>query len=149
LDSEQLPFEVTAHDDYGVRESGMEWRSVGHEEGEQPSVHGEQLLGAGGCEQNAVTLKGAFTAKSLGIQPQPIELRLFATDYYPDRPRTYSSTYLLFVLSPEEHAAWITEQLSRWHRQSLEVRDRELRLYEINKQLRELSPEALDQPQVR
>src|SRR5690606_37262798 len=64
-------------------------------------------------------------------------------------PRTYSSTYLLFVLSPEEHAAWITEQLSRWHRQSLEVRDRELRLYEINKQLRELSPEALDQPQVR
>ena len=39
--------------------------------------------------------------------------------------------------------------MSKWHRQSLEVRDRELQLYEANKQLRELSPEDLDKPDVR
>ena len=43
----------------------------------------------------------------------------------------------------------MTEQLSRWHRQSLEVRDHELRLHEINKQLRGLPPEELDRPATR
>jgi hypothetical protein len=56
---------------------------------------------------------------------------------------------LLYVLSAEQHAIWLTEQLSKWHRQSLEVRDRELQLSETNKQLRSLSPDELDQPEVR
>ena len=41
------------------------------------------------------------------------------------------------------------EQLSKWHRQSLLVRDREMQLYETNKQLRELTGEELDQPENR
>ena len=44
----------------------------------------------------------------------------------------------LYVLNAEQHAIWLTEQLSKWHRQSLEVRDRELQLFETNKQLRQL-----------
>ena len=49
----------------------------------------------------------------------------------------------------EQHAIWLTEQLSKWHRQSLEVRDREMQLYETNKQLRDLSADELDQPETR
>jgi hypothetical protein len=112
-------------------------------------ANGERVLGAGGAEQELVDLKGAFSAQSLGIEPQPVEVRIFATDYYPDRPRVYSPPFLLFVLSPEQHAIWITEQMSKWHRQSLEVRDREMRLYEENKSIRSLSAEELDQPQNR
>ena len=40
---------------------------------------------------------------------------------------------MLYVLNAEQHAIWLTEQLSKWHRQSLEVRDRELQLFETNK----------------
>ena len=43
----------------------------------------------------------------------------------------------------------MTEQLNKWHRQALEVRDRELQLHETNKQLRDLPPEQLDRPDVR
>ena len=43
----------------------------------------------------------------------------------------------------------MTEQLNKWHRQALEVRDRELQLHETNKQLRDLPPEELDRPDVR
>ena len=53
------------------------------------------------------------------------------------------------MLSPEQHAIWLTDQLNKWHRQSLEVRDREMQLYETNKQLRALSPQELDRPDTR
>ena len=53
------------------------------------------------------------------------------------------------MLNAEQHAIWLTEQLSKWHRQSLDVRDRELQLFEVNKQLRELSADQLNQPETR
>ena len=56
---------------------------------------------------------------------------------------------MFYVLNAEQHAIWLTEQLSKWHRQSLEVRDREMQLYETNKQLRALAPDELDQPEIR
>lgn len=148
LDTEQLPFRVTARDDFGVQQIGMEWEGVG-EDAVENVAKGEQVLAPGGADKESVAVQGAFTAKSLGIEPQPIELRLYATDYLPGRERVYSPPYLLYVLSPEQHAVWVAEQMSKWHRQALEVRDRELRLHEINKQLRELSPEELDRPDTR
>ena len=74
---------------------------------------------------------------------------MFAEDYLPGRPRVYSPPYTFYVLNAEQHAIWLTEQLSKWHRQSLEVRDRELQLYETNKQLRSLTAEELDRPENR
>src|SRR6185436_13965312 len=57
--------------------------------------------------------------------------------------------YLLHVLNAEEHAIWLTEQMSKWHRQALEVRDREMQLHHTNQQLRLLSDEELDRPETR
>ena len=56
----------------------------------------------------------------------------------------YSPVYLLYVLSGEQHAIWITEQMSKWHRQSLEVRDREMQLHHTNQQLRLLPDTSSD-----
>ena len=56
---------------------------------------------------------------------------------------------MFYILNAEQHAIWVTEQLSKWHRQSLEVRDKEMQLYEANKQLRALAAEELDRPEVR
>ena len=148
LDSEQLTFSVRAQDDFGVKRVGIEWRGLDETTIAQPAK-GERILAAGGGDRETLDLTGTFSAKSLGIEPQPLQVRLFAEDYLPNRPRTYSAAYTLFVLSPEQHAIWLTEQLSKWHRQSLEVRDRELQLYETNKQLRELPANELDDPSTR
>lgn len=148
LDSEQLTFRVKAQDDFGVKQIGMQWQGIESAVIER-TAKGERILAAGGFEKENVDAAGAFSAKSLGIEPQPIHLRIFAEDYYPGRKRVYSPTYVLYVLSPEQHAIWLTEQLSKWHRQALEVRDREMQLYETNKQLRGLAPKELDQPATR
>lgn len=148
LDSEQLRFGVKAHDDFGIKRIGMEWSGF---EGVvvEKLAKGERMLAAGDYDMADVSVAGTFTASSLDIEPQPIQLRVFVEDYFPDRERIYSPTYVLFVLSKEQHAIWMTEQLSKWHRQSLEVRDKELTLYETNKQLRALSPAELDHPDTR
>jgi hypothetical protein len=148
LDSEQLTFKVLANDDYGVREVGMSWKGMVTDLNPTPA-EGERLLAPGGPTETAMEVAGTFTASSLGITPQPIELRLFVNDFFPDRKRVESAPYVLYVLDPEQHAIWITEQLAKWHRQSLEVRDREMRLYETNKQLRDMTAEELDQPETR
>jgi hypothetical protein len=148
LDTELLSFKVHAADDFGVKQVGMEWQGVDDPTVSKPA-QGERILSGGGHDKESLEINGTFSAKSLGIEPQPVNVRIFAEDYFPGRPRVYTPPYLLYVLNAEQHAIWLTEQLSKWHRQALEVRDRELQLHETNKQLRSLSPEQLDQPDTR
>lgn len=148
LDTEQLGFKITAQDDYGIKQVGMQWQGIDKINFKNPAA-GERILSAGGPEKEMLELAGTFSAKSLGIEPQPIHVRLFAEDYYPGRARAYSPTYLLYVLNAEQHMIWLTEQLSKWHRQSLDVRDRELQLFETNKQLRQLTAKEINEPDAR
>jgi len=148
LDSELLKFKIRASDDFGVRVVGLEWKGTDPALVAKPA-QGERLLGAGGCDKELLELAGSFSAASLGIEPQPIEARLFVEDYFPGRGRMYSPTYQLYVLSAEQHFVWLTEQLERWRRQSLEVRDREMQLHQTNQQMRLLDPEELNQPATR
>jgi hypothetical protein len=148
LDSEQLGFKVTAQDDFGVKRVGLEWRGIDKTNFKNPAV-GERILAAGGPDKELLELTGTFSAVSLGIEPQPIHVRLFVEDYFPGRERVYSPTYLLYVLTAEQHAIWLTEQLSKWHRQALDVRDREMQLFETNKQLRQLSADEINRPDTR
>jgi len=148
LETEVLSFKVRARDDFGVHSVGIEWKGVENPVVKSPAV-GEKLLSAGGPDKDSLELDGTFSAKSLGIEAQPVNVRVFVEDYFPGRARVYSSPHTFYVLTAEQHSIWITEQMSKWHRQSLEVRDRELQLYETNKQLRELAEEELDQPETR
>jgi hypothetical protein len=148
LDSEMLSFKIHARDDFGVKRVGLEWLGMEAAALTKP-VQGERVLAAGGHDKEGLDVGGTFSAKSLGIEPQLIRARVFVEDYFPSRKRVYAPAAFLYVLSPEQHAIWLTEQLSKWHRQSLEVRDREMQLYETNKQLRALSPQDLDRPENR
>jgi len=147
LDSDVLPFQVRARDDYGVKRVGMVWQGL--DDSLADPAQGERMLGVGGSEMELLELNGTFSAKQLDIVPQPIGVRIFVEDYLPGRERVYSPQYVLHVLTPEQHAIWVTAQLSRWHRASLEVRDRELQLYEVNQELRNLPPEELDNLETR
>jgi hypothetical protein len=148
LDTEQLKFQVRARDDFGVQNVGLVWKGLPSELVETPAI-GTSLLAAGDHSKTALDVQGTFTASSLGIEPQAIELRIFATDYLPGRKPVFTAPYLLFVLNAEQHAIWVTEQLAKWHRQSLQVRDRELQLYETNKKLRDTPLAELDRPETR
>ncbi len=148
LDSETLQFNVRGVDDFGIKRIGMEWMGFDTTMTSQPAK-GERLLGAGSPTKAELTVAGTFCAKTLEISPQPVHLRMFAEDYLPDRERVYSPIYTLYILSPEDHAIWITDQLSKWHRHSLDVRDKELQLYEKNKQLRDMETAKLDDPKTR
>jgi hypothetical protein len=144
LDTEQLAFKVRAQDDFGIKQVGLDWKGI-----EDDAKGGERILAAGAHDRDSLELAGTFSARSLGIEPQPVNVRLFVEDYLPGRGRVYSQTYTFYVLTAEQHAIWITQQLSKWHRQSLLVRDREMQLYETNKQLRALTAEELDRPENR
>lgn len=143
LDSELIKFTVRATDDFGIRQIGIQWRGAAAGLLAEPAA-GERVLAAGGSDKATLEAVGTFSAASYGISPQPIELFVWAEDYLPGRPRVLSAPYTLYVLTPEQHAIWMTEQLSKWHRQALEVRDHEMQLYETNKELRELSGDELD-----
>ncbi|HEX4144950.1 MAG TPA: hypothetical protein VHY91_15705 [Pirellulales bacterium] len=148
LDSETLTFKLRARDDFGVKAVGMEWKGA-ESVPNAMLAKGERMLAAGAPDQEMLELTGTFCAQRLEIEPQPLAVRLFVEDYFPDRGRIYSPTYVLYILTADQHAIWLTEQLSKWHRQSLEIRDREMQLHQTNQQLRDLTAEELDQPDNR
>ena len=97
LDSETLQFKVKAQDDFGVKRIGMEWQGVESAVVKTPAK-GERILAAGGNDKESLEIAGTFSAKSLGIEPQPVQVRIFAEDYFPGRARVYSPTYMFYVL---------------------------------------------------
>ena len=148
IDSETLTFKIRAQDDFGVKVVGIEWKGA-DAAAVSKVASGQRILAAGASDKEQVELTGTFCAKTLDIEPQPISVRLFVEDYFPGRPRTYSLPYVLYVLSAEQHSIWLTEQLSKWHRQSLEIRDREMQLHHTNQELRMLTADQLDLPENR
>ncbi|MEM6470773.1 MAG: hypothetical protein AAF802_14535 [Planctomycetota bacterium] len=148
LDSETLTFTITSNDDFGVKKVGLMWRGLDSRLVEG-LAQGERTLAAGGSTSRQLDAKGTFSAKALGIDAQPIELFAWSEDYLPGRERVYSAPHVLFILTPDQHAIWMAEQLSRWHRKALDVRDRERQLYEENKRLRDLPRDSLASPDNR
>ncbi|MCA8999214.1 MAG: hypothetical protein KDA80_19625, partial [Planctomycetaceae bacterium] len=147
LDSETLSFQVRARDDFGVKRVGIEWEGL--DKSLENPAKGEKIIGAGNPEAEFLELSATFSGTSMEIEPQPVAVRVFVEDYFPGRERIYGPTCYYDILNAEEHAIWVTDQLSRWHRMSLDVRDREKQLHEMNKQIRELAAEQLDDPETR
>ncbi len=148
LDSQQINFEALASDDFGVRSIGMSWRSLS-EDVLSSDVAGQRVLGAGSPQQTSIQVPGVFCAADLGIEPQPVEVVLWVEDYHPSGHREYSAPHVLYVLTAAEHAAWISDQLAKWQRAALDVRDKELQLFDANKQLRRRVEEEPASDQLR
>lgn len=147
LVDEVVTFDVRAKDDFGLREIGLEWQLASNEKAE--SLSGEKPVAAGEPEKTSVDVRGTFSAKREGISPGTYQVRAFATDFLPNRERSYSPAFLLQILSHEEHARWLTEEFAKWFRNARETYEREQQLHESNLALREMSAEELDQPDNR
>ncbi len=136
LTSEVLTFQIRAHDDFGVKHVGLNWSEVS--DGEIGNTLGETLIGGGGVEVESLQLTATFCSEEHGIEEPMVAVRAFVEDYYPGAHRQYSPASYFQLLDPSEHAIWLTSELTRWHRMSLDVRDRELQLHQRNRELREL-----------
>lgn len=135
LDTEQLNFTALAADDFGVKRMGISWRGADGSLVAQPA-QGERVIAAGSPEQSSLQVPATFCAASLGIAPQPIEVTIYVEDYLPGREQVHSPPYLLYVLTAAEHAIWVANQMNKWQRAALDVRDTEMQLHESNKLLR-------------
>lgn len=149
LQDEVVTFDISASDDFGIRELGLEWRNATALDGASADTFGEKPVASGAPETKNIETKGTFSAAREGVPPQTLQVRAFALDYLPDREREYSATFTLHVLSNEDHAQWLTEEFGKWFRNTREVYEREQQLYETNKSLRNLSAEELDRADTR
>ncbi len=149
LSSEVIAFEIHARDDFGVKRIGLEWEGLQHSISNPNPSSGEKTASAGAPTAEAMTVSGTFSIERENVRPQSLRLRSFAEDYLPGRERAYSPYILLHILTPLEHLKWLTDQLSLWVNAAQEVHDKELQLNQVNRELRNLPPEALDDPAQR
>ncbi len=150
LVTEVVGFDITASDDFGIQRVGLEWNGVasgGDLGGEL--VRGAKVVAAGAPETTELDARATFAASREGVEPQTIEVRAWAEDYLSGRERSYSSVFVLHVLSADDHAMWVTQQMARWLEAAKETYEREQRLHETNKEFRALSVAELDRPDTR
>lgn len=149
LEDEAVAFDIHASDDFGLREVGLEWRSAAPAKSDLPPAAGEKPVSAGAPEKTSVQTRGTFSAKREGVAPGTYHVRAFATDFHPRRERVFSPAFVLHILSPQEHARWLTEEFAKWFRNTRETYEREQQLRDSNLALRALSAEELDRPESR
>ncbi|MFM7868134.1 MAG: hypothetical protein ACKPHU_28300, partial [Planctomycetaceae bacterium] len=90
-----------------------------------------------------------FCAATEKVPAQTLELRAWAEDYLAGRGKVYSSPIVIHVMTAEQHAVWLMEQLRRWAGTADDVYEEEMRLHDVNRQIRQMSAEQFDQPSVR
>lgn len=149
LVDEVVSFELSAADDFGIKSMGLRWDGAPGSGPDGKRTMGEKPVAAGAPEKREIETVATFSAAREGIEPQTLQIRAFAEDYLPDRDRSFSPTFILHILSNEDHADWLTQEFGKWFRNAREVYEREQQLHETNRGLRSLSPEDLDKPENR
>ena len=149
ISNEVLAFEIQAADDFGVKRIGLEWEGIRNPIHNPEPTSGEKIVSAGTPTADTLTVAATFSPKRESVKPQSLRLRAYAEDYLPNRERIYSSHLVLHVLTPSEHFKWLVGQMQLWTGAAKDVHDKELQLHQINRELRALSPETLDDPAQR
>lgn len=143
LSTETIAFELSATDDFGLKNIGLEWVGIQDATHNPEPDQGEKIANVGNPELATLTATTSFSAEADQVRPQSLKIRAFAEDFHPERGRAYSPTYVIHVLSPQDHAIWIANQLRRWASLADDVYEEEVRLHDANRQLRRMSPEDL------
>lgn len=148
LEGETVTIDLEASDDFGIKRAGLEWKGVQNDATAKPA-QGESIATAGEPEKKEIAVKATFNAQRDGVAPQTIELRGWAEDYKPGRDRSRSPTFVLHIMTKDDHAMWMTENFSKWLQAARETYEHEQRLHETNRELRDMKAEELDRPENR
>ncbi len=135
LPEETLDFELLAEDDYGVKQTGIEWSGQFTRPTNDLPAKGELKLAAGAPELKRSVVPVSFSPAAFGITPQKITLRGFTEDYFPQRGRAYSEPITLYVLTRDEHAQLLKTKFDRVITEFEDLARRELDLLDENQRL--------------
>jgi hypothetical protein len=121
LATDVLHIHTQARDDYGVRDFGLIWDTAA----DSPRTD----MGSSGVktQTSSSQVKTAdkiflWSPALFQIPPEAIvELQAYARDYYPERERSLTPVYRIHVLSQEEHAELVRQQLEQVMAQVEEV----------------------------
>ena len=149
LPEEVLDFEILCEDDFGLKQTGIEWESLGTATGEQTGTKGELVLAKGGPEESRIMKPVAFSPAAFGITPQRIMLRAFSEDYFPGRGRIYSEPVMVYVLTREEHQQLLKSQFDRTIGELEDLARKELNLLDENQQLERMDGDELQKDENR
>jgi len=143
LPEETVDFEVLAEDDFGIKQTGIEWTGEFTKPTDETPAKGEMKLAEGAAEEKRLSRPVAFSPAAVGIVPQKILLRAYTEDYFPGRGRVYSEPVVIYVLSRDEHAQLLKSQFDRSLAEFEDLARRELNQLEENERLEKLDGEQL------
>ncbi len=147
---EPVTFDIVAQDDFGVRQVAMEWQAIGDPDSDVHSEPpGRRIVAFGDPDADELSTVGTFCAKELDVEPGVVWLRVSASDYCPDHDPSFSAVISLQVMTADQHAIWLNQQLRKWFARAEEVYKREQALHDVNRRLRSLPAEQLDRPETR
>ncbi len=149
MTTDVISFDISADDDFGLRQVGLEWKGIPDPLSNPNPQDGEKLVAGGSPDAGRMKVVGTFCADSDRMQPQAIQLRAWAEDFNPNGQRSYSPSIQLHVLTPQDHAVWVAEQLRRWASRADDIYEEELRLHETNRQIRASSLEERATPEMQ
>jgi hypothetical protein len=143
LETEVLEIKTAARDDYGVREFGMSWNVPGET---LPSDHPlSQDFQVQSRSPNEARLEANFYFSPSIFEIAPgsvVELRAWATDFYPGREPSQSAVHRIYVLGREQHAEMIRQQLESLLAQVEEITRTEETLAQNTRELRDAPEES-------
>ena len=149
LTTDVILFDLQSRDDFGVRRIGLEWNGIEHPVHNPNPDKGDKLVEGGAPEKKILSAKATFCADTDKVPAQTLEVRAYVEDYLKERGRVYSPAYVLHVMTPEQHAVWMMEQLRRWASLADDVYEEEIRLHDKNREIRQLDADQLNAPETR
>ena len=86
LETEVLELKASVHDDFGIKETGLEWRALGQAEEQKPKAVAALTKEAASPQETEMEADFHFSPAVLGIERDTtVELAVWATDHMPGR----------------------------------------------------------------
>ncbi len=146
LEEDTLTLDLLSRDDFGVKEVGIRWETA--VEGDvPPATQGSALARIGSHQATELPASVSFQPKAYEIGPQKLHLWVYSVDYLPGREASRSAPYTIFVLDRAQHAQLIQQEFGKLRDSLEEIARVEESLNETNRELAELDPSQLSQPE--
>jgi hypothetical protein len=144
LESEVLDIIAVARDDFGVRELGLDWQRMRGWDEENTAAPEEFKVETETPHEKRFEQTFRFSPTLLLIPPDSVvQLRGFATDYFPGREPSYTTVYRIHVLGNETHAELVRQNLESLLTRLEEVTRLEEKIAAQTRDLQNLPEDAL------
>jgi hypothetical protein len=146
LETEVLDLKTIATDDFGIRELGLNWKSLSdwqttNSASTRPATF---KFETNSPLEKKLEQRFRFSPVMLGVPTDSsLELRVYAKDLYPDREAAESAIYRVHVLGNESHAEMIRQQLESVLARLEEVTRLEEKVAASTRELKDLPNEKL------